>query len=181
MPPRIGKLWCSFLTLRGTGAARSLSRPKATGDRYPRRKICRQADRRRSGYFAYVKKSAHAHGPQPLRNAERQSGFSRYVLKASRRRHFEALPPSRMDCFRSATPSAVSTRVCQGMSVAAQEAACSKVCCRSLPGRQRDQRSGIHVLAETQKLIETPWSSSAIPDFLDPLTKARVLRTSRHA
>jgi len=108
-----------------------------------------------------------------LRNAKRQSGFSRYVLKASRRRHFEGITafPHGLLPFGD-TICRFNPVYGQGMSVAAQEACL-------LQGQLAEaskQGKGINslastFLAETQKLIETPWSSSAIPDFLDPLTE----------
>jgi hypothetical protein len=58
------------------------------------------------------------------------------------------------------------------MSVAAQEACLF----RSLLAGASREGKGINGLASTffaeaQNMIQTPWSSSAIPDFLDPLTE----------
>ena len=126
-----------------------------------------------TGYFAYVKNLRTPTVHNALRNAKRQSGFSRYVLKASRRRHFEGITafPHGLLPFGD-TICRFNPVYGQGMSVAAQEACL-------LQGQLAEaskEGKGIKglastCLAETQKLIETPWSSSAIPDFLDPLTE----------
>jgi 2-polyprenyl-6-methoxyphenol hydroxylase-like FAD-dependent oxidoreductase len=126
-----------------------------------------------AGYFAYVKNLRTPTVNNALRNAKRQSGFSRYALKASRRRHFEVITafPDGLLPFGD-TICRFNPVYGQGMSVAAQEACLLR---ELLSGASREGK-GINGLASTfldeaQKLIETPWSSSAIPDFLDPLTE----------
>jgi hypothetical protein len=93
--------------------------------------------------------------------------------KASRRRHFEGI---------TAFPYGLlpfGDTIChfnpvygQGMSAAAEEACLLR---DQLSGASSEGK-GINglaatFLAEAQKLIETSWSSSAIPDLLDPLTE----------
>jgi len=125
------------------------------------------------GYFAFVRNLRTPTVHNALKNAKRQSGFSRYGLKASRRRHFESVAafPHGLLPFGDA--------ICrfnpiygQGMSVAAKEACLLQ----GLLAAAFREGGGINGLAatffaEAQKIIETPWSSSAIPDFLDPLTE----------
>ncbi len=124
-------------------------------------------------FFAYVKNLRTPTAHNALRNAKRQTGFSRYGLKASRRRHFEGLA----DFPHGLLP--FGDTICrfnpiygQGMSVAAKEACLL----RDLLAVASRERQGINGLAatflnEAQKIIETPWSSSAIPDYGDPLTE----------
>jgi len=125
-----------------------------------------------AGYFAYIKNLRTSTAHNALRNAKRQGAFSRYVLKASRRRHFERIAafPQGLLPFGD-TICRFNPVYGQGMSVAAQEACLLQ---SLLAGASRED-NGIDglastFLAEAQKMIETPWSSSAIPDFLDPLT-----------
>ena len=126
-----------------------------------------------AGYFAYIKNLRTSTARNALRNAKRQGAFSRYVLKASRRRHFEGIAafPDGLLPFGD-TICRFNPVYGQGMSVAAQEACLLRTL---LAGASREGK-GINALASTffaeaQNLIETPWASSAIPDFLDPLTE----------
>jgi 2-polyprenyl-6-methoxyphenol hydroxylase-like FAD-dependent oxidoreductase len=126
-----------------------------------------------AGFFDYIKNLRTPTAHNALRNAKRQSGFSRYALKASRRRHFEGIAyfPQGLLPFGD-TICRFNPVYGQGMSVAAKEACLLQnlLAAASAEGR------GINGLASTffleaQNLIQTPWSSSAIPDFLDPLTE----------
>jgi 2-polyprenyl-6-methoxyphenol hydroxylase-like FAD-dependent oxidoreductase len=126
-----------------------------------------------AGYFAYVKDLRTPTVHNALRNAKRQSGFSRYVLKASRRRHFEGITnfPHGLVPFGD-TICRFNPVYGQGMSVAAQEACLLQ----GLLAGASAEGQGINgltltFLAGVQKLIETPWGMSAIPDYLDPLTE----------
>jgi 2-polyprenyl-6-methoxyphenol hydroxylase-like FAD-dependent oxidoreductase len=126
-----------------------------------------------AGYFAYVKDLRTPTAHNALRNAKRRSGFSRYVLKASRRRHFEGITafPDGLFPFGD-TICRFNPVYGQGMSVAAKEACLLQ----SLLAEAAAEGKGINGLsstffAEAQNLIEAPWSSAAIPDFLDPLTE----------
>jgi 2-polyprenyl-6-methoxyphenol hydroxylase-like FAD-dependent oxidoreductase len=126
-----------------------------------------------AGYFAYIKNLRTPTVYNALRNAKRQSGFSRYVLKASRWRHFESVTgfPHGLLPFGD-TICRFNPVYGQGMSVAAKEACLL----RDLLTGASGEGKGINglsstFLGEAHKIIETPWSSSAIPDFLDPLTE----------
>jgi 2-polyprenyl-6-methoxyphenol hydroxylase-like FAD-dependent oxidoreductase len=126
-----------------------------------------------AGFFAYAKDMRTPTVYNALRNAKRLSGFARYGLKASRRRHFESV---------AAFPQGVlpfGDAICrfnptygQGMSVAAQEA-CLLRDLLAAASSEGPWMSGLAAafFAGAQNIIETPWSSSAIPDFLDPLTE----------
>lgn len=126
-----------------------------------------------AGFFAYVKNLRTPTAHNALRNAKRQTGFSRYGLKASRRRHFESIAnfPHGLLPFGD-TICRFNPIYGQGMSVAAKEACLL----RDLLAGASSEGQGINGLAatffnEAQKIIETPWSSSAIPDYGDPLTE----------
>jgi 2-polyprenyl-6-methoxyphenol hydroxylase-like FAD-dependent oxidoreductase len=126
-----------------------------------------------AGYFAYIKNLRTSTAYAALRNAKRQGAFSRYVLKASRRRHFEGIAafPTGLLPFGD-TICRFNPVYGQGMSIAAQEACLF----RSLLAGAAREGKGINGLASTffaeaQNMIQTPWSSSAVPDFLDPLTE----------
>jgi len=76
-----------------------------------------------AGYFAYIKNLRTSTAHAALRNAKRQGAFSRYVLRASRRRHFEGIAafPHGLLPFGD-TICRFNPVYGQGMSVAAQEA-----------------------------------------------------------
>jgi 2-polyprenyl-6-methoxyphenol hydroxylase-like FAD-dependent oxidoreductase len=112
-----------------------------------------------------------------IRRAKRLGGIARFGFPASTWRHFERLPPG--DGFpRGLLP--LGDAICrfnpvwgQGMSVAAQEA----VVLRNLLDRASHRGDGDPLarlapafFAEVAELIETPWSSAAIPDFAYPKT-----------
>jgi 2-polyprenyl-6-methoxyphenol hydroxylase-like FAD-dependent oxidoreductase len=126
-----------------------------------------------AGFFAYVKNLRTPTAHHALRNSKRQTGFSRYALKASRRRHFESIAnfPHGLLPFGD-TICRFNPIYGQGMSVAAKEACLL----RDLLAGASSEGQEINGLAatflnEAQKIIETPWSSSAIPDYGDPLTE----------
>ncbi len=174
MLPRIGRAWWFFLTLRGTGVARSFCRWKGsvwivtlTG-RYDAKPPDDEA-----GFFSYIENLRTPTAHKALRNARRLTGFSRYVLKASRRRYFEGVPnfPQGLLPFGD-TICRFNPVYGQGMSVAAIEACLlhDLLAAASTEGKGTDGLASTF-LTEAQKVIETPWSTSAVPDFVDPLTE----------
>jgi 2-polyprenyl-6-methoxyphenol hydroxylase-like FAD-dependent oxidoreductase len=110
-----------------------------------------------------------------IRQARRPSEIVRFGFKASRWRHFEHLEkfPTGLLPFGDA--------ICrfnpvygQGMSVAALEADVLN----GLLAVQSRESDGLATLApaffaEAEKLIETPWSMAAIPDFIDSRTEGQ--------
>jgi 2-polyprenyl-6-methoxyphenol hydroxylase-like FAD-dependent oxidoreductase len=110
-----------------------------------------------------------------IRHAKRPSEIARFGFKASCWRHFERLEkfPRALLPFGDA--------ICrfnpiygQGMSVAALEADVLN----GLLTAQGAESNGLARLAgafftEAEKLIDTPWSSAAIPDFIDPRTEGQ--------
>jgi flavin-dependent dehydrogenase len=128
-----------------------------------------------AGFFAYVKNLRTPTVYNALRNAKRQSGFSRYGLKASRRRNFESVAafPHGLLPFGD-TICRFNPVYGQGMSVAAKEACLLQ----SLLATAASEGQGIDGVAaafllEAHNIIRGPWSASAIPDFLDPLTEGQ--------
>lgn len=110
-----------------------------------------------------------------IRHAKRLSEIVRFGFKASRWRHFERLEkfPRRLlplgDAICRFNP-----MYGQGMSVAALEA---DVLTGLLAAHSR-QSDGLATLApaffaEAEKLIDTPWSMAAIPDFIDSRTEGQ--------
>lgn len=106
-----------------------------------------------------------------IRQAKRLGDVVRYGFSASTWRHYERLGrfPRGLLPFGDA--------VCrfnpvwgQGMSVAAQEALLLR---RLLGNREGDPLAGLApaFFAAASDLIETPWTSSAIPDFAHPATE----------
>lgn len=128
-----------------------------------------------AGFFAYIENLRTPTCRNALRSAKRLTGFSRYVLKASRRRYFEGVPnfPHGLLPFGD-TVCRFNPVYGQGMSVAAIEACLLQdlLAAASTEGKGIDGLASTF-LAEAQKVIETPWSTSAIPDFIDPLTEGR--------
>ncbi len=124
-----------------------------------------------AGFFAYVKNLRTPTAHNALRSEVKL--ILRYGLKASRRRHFESVTnfPHGLLPFGD-TICRFNPIYGQGMSVAAKEACLL----RDLLAGASSEGQGINGLAatflnEAQKIIETPWSSSAIPDYGDPLTE----------
>lgn len=110
-----------------------------------------------------------------IRHAKRQGEIARFGFKASCWKHFEGLEkfPRALLPFGDA--------VCrfnpiygQGMSVAALEA---DVLHRLLMAQSAESdglaRLATAFFAEAEKLIDTPWSAAAIPDFIDPRTEGQ--------
>lgn len=110
-----------------------------------------------------------------IRHAKRPSEIARFGFKGSCWRHFERLekfPPALLP-FGDA--------ICrfnpiygQGMSVAALEADVLN----GLLTAQRAESDGLARLAgtffsEAGKIIDTPWSAAAVPDFIDPRTEGQ--------
>jgi 2-polyprenyl-6-methoxyphenol hydroxylase-like FAD-dependent oxidoreductase len=110
-----------------------------------------------------------------IRDAKRPAEIARFGFKASCWRHFERLKrfPRALLPFGDA--------ICrfnpiygQGMSVAALEAEVLN----GLLTAQSAEGNGLARLAEAffteaKKLIDTPWSAAAIPDFIDPRTEGQ--------
>jgi len=108
-----------------------------------------------------------------IRHAKRPSEFARFVFKASCWRHFE-----RMEKFpRALLP--FGDAICrfnpvygQGMSVAALEAeVLNRLLTAQSAGTDPLASVAAAFLAEAERLIDTPWSAAAIPDFIDPRTE----------
>jgi 2-polyprenyl-6-methoxyphenol hydroxylase-like FAD-dependent oxidoreductase len=107
-----------------------------------------------------------------IKGATRCAPITRYGFKASRWRHFETLDrfPSGLIPFGD-TICRFNPIYGQGMSVAAREAcllhdlfqaaAEDGRCLDALPAK---------FLAHSQPIIDAPWATAVVPDFLDPLT-----------
>jgi hypothetical protein len=127
------------------------------------------------GFLMYAQHVRTATVYNAIRNAKRSSEIARFGFKASCRRHFERLEkfPRALLPFGDA--------ICrfnpiygQGMSVAALEGDVLN----GLLEAQNAESNGLAGLAgtffaEAEKLIDTPWSAAAIPDFIDPRTEGQ--------
>jgi 2-polyprenyl-6-methoxyphenol hydroxylase-like FAD-dependent oxidoreductase len=110
-----------------------------------------------------------------IRNAKCTSEIARFGFKASCWRHFERLEkfPRALLPFGDA--------ICrfnpvygQGMSVAALEADALNGLLRAQSAESDGyERLAVAFFAEAEKLIDTPWSAAAIPDFIDPRTEGQ--------
>ena len=110
---------------------------------------------------------------EAIKGAKRLGDIARFGFSVSTRRHYEGLP----ELPTGLVP--LGDAVCrfnpvygQGMSVAAQEA----VGLGALLARRAAQRDPLQGLAaeffaEAVPLIDTPWASAVIPDFLHPQTR----------
>lgn len=108
-----------------------------------------------------------------IKNARRCAPITRYGFKASRWRHFERLEKFPLGLI------PFGDTICrfnpiygQGMSVAAKEA------CLLRDLLQPEARDGNALesipgefLAQVQPIIDAPWATAIIPDFVDPLTE----------
>ena len=108
-----------------------------------------------------------------IKGATRRTPNSRYGFKASRWRHFENLEkfPAGLIPFGD-TISRFNPIYGQGMSVAAKEACLL----RDLLTSSAEEGNGIgsvpgEFLAQAQPIIDAPWATAVVPDFLDPLTE----------
>jgi 2-polyprenyl-6-methoxyphenol hydroxylase-like FAD-dependent oxidoreductase len=125
------------------------------------------------GFLAFTRQLRTSTLYDAIRHAERLGDVFRFGLSASVWRHFE-----RLEAFpRGLLP--FSDTICrfnpvygQGMSVAAQEAVLLR---RLLASGEGDPLAGLApaFFAEACGLIETPWTSAAVPDFAFPETKGQ--------
>jgi hypothetical protein len=116
-----------------------------------------------------------------IRHAKPVSEIARFVFKGSCWRHFgrlEKLPKGQLpfgDVICRFNPI-----YGQGMSVAALEA---EALARLLAAQsaESDGLAGLAAafFAKAERLIDTPWWTAAIPDFIDPRADGNVLRTSK--
>ena len=116
-----------------------------------------------------------------IKGARRTSAIARYGFKASRWRRFEKLErfPGNLIPFGD-TICRFNPIYGQGMSVAAKEA------CLLLELLQAAAEDGkgfdavpAEFLAQAQPIIDAPWGTAVIPDFLDPLTDFYVQEFTR--
>jgi 2-polyprenyl-6-methoxyphenol hydroxylase-like FAD-dependent oxidoreductase len=150
----------------------------AEGDRWIVTLSGRYADKPpddEAGFFNHARNLRTPTAYNAIKHARRTGEFARFGFKASRRRHFERL----VTFPRGLLP--FGDTVCrfnpvygQGMSVAAQEACLL----HRLLGAQAAESDGLATLAsafftEAQAIIDTPWATAAIPDFLDPRTEGQ--------
>ncbi len=136
--------------------------------RYEAKAPCDEA-----GFLAHAKQQRTPTVSNAIRNAKRRSEIAQYGFKANRWRHFEKLA----DFPRGLLP--FGDTICrfnpvwgQGMSVAAQEACLLQ---RLLSENARGGKSLHDVasafLADVPSILDAPWATAVIPDFLDPLTQ----------
>lgn len=128
-----------------------------------------------SGFLMYAQDLRTNTVYNAIRHAKRPSEMARFGFKASCWRHFECLEkfPRALLPFGDA--------ICrfnpiygQGMGVAALEGDVLN----GLLETQNAESNGLASLAgaffaEAEKLIDTPWSAAAIPDFIDPRTEGQ--------
>jgi 2-polyprenyl-6-methoxyphenol hydroxylase-like FAD-dependent oxidoreductase len=125
------------------------------------------------GFLAFTRQLRTSTLYDAIRHAERLGDVFRFGFSASVWRHFE-----RLEAFpRGLLP--FSDTICrfnpvygQGMSVAAQEAVLLR---RLLASGEGDPLAGLApaFFVEACGLIETPWTSAAVPDFAFPETKGQ--------
>ena len=126
-----------------------------------------------AGFMAYVEGLRTRTIFEAIKHAKRLGGIARFGFSVSTRRHYDRL----LEFPAGVIP--LGDAVCrfnpiygQGMSVAAQEA----VGLGALLARRAAERDPLHGLAadffaEAVPLIETPWASAVIPDFVHPETR----------
>lgn len=129
-----------------------------------------------AGFMTYVRTQLRTMTiPDAIEHAERVSDIARFRFPESVCRHYE-----RVEMFpRGLLP--VGDALCrfnpihgQGMSVAAQEAVALNRLLRELSGAPDPLgRLAPAFFTEAAALIETPWMSAAIPDFVHPATRGK--------
>ncbi len=107
-----------------------------------------------------------------IKGAKRCTPIARYGLKASRWRHFEKLEtfPVGLIPFGD-TICRFNPIYGQGMSVAAKEACLLRHLLETAAAEGKGLGSvATDFLAHAQPIIDAPWATAVIPDFVDPLT-----------
>lgn len=108
-----------------------------------------------------------------IKGATRCAPITRYAFKASRWRHFEKLEkfPAGLIPFGD-TICRFNPIYGQGMSVAAKEACLLRdLLAASVTDGNGTDSVPAEFLAQAQPIIDAPWATAVIPDFLDPLTE----------
>jgi 2-polyprenyl-6-methoxyphenol hydroxylase-like FAD-dependent oxidoreductase len=127
------------------------------------------------GFMAYARGLRTPTISNAIEHAERLGDIARFRFPESVYRHYE-----RLEAFpRGLLP--VGDAVCrfnpvygQGMSVAAQEAVALNRLLRGLSGEAEPlERLAPAFFAEAAALIEAPWASAALPDFIHPATRGK--------
>jgi 2-polyprenyl-6-methoxyphenol hydroxylase-like FAD-dependent oxidoreductase len=126
-----------------------------------------------AGFLEYAQRLRTQTVYNSIKGAKRRSDITRSGFKASRWRHFEKLDrfPKGLIPFGD-TICRFNPTYGQGMSVAAKEA------CLLLDLLQAAAQEGKELcsvsrdfLIQAQPIIDAPWATAVIPDFLDPLTE----------
>ena len=126
-----------------------------------------------AGFMDYVQGLRTPTIYEAIKGAKRLGDIARFGFTVSTRRHYDRLP----EFPTGVVP--LGDAVCrfnpiygQGMSVAAQEAVGLGALLARRAG-QRDPLAGLapEFFAEAVPLIETPWASAVIPDFVHPETR----------
>ena len=126
-----------------------------------------------AGYMDYVRGLRTPTIFEAIRSAKRLGEIARFGFSVSTRRHYDGLP----EFPRGLVP--LGDAVCrfnpiygQGMSVAAQEAVgLGRLLTRRETDRDPLQGLAAEFFAEAVPIIDTPWQSAVIPDFLHPETR----------
>jgi 2-polyprenyl-6-methoxyphenol hydroxylase-like FAD-dependent oxidoreductase len=126
-----------------------------------------------TGFMAYVEGLRTKTIYEAISRAKRLGDIARFGFSVSTRRHYDGLPefPAGLVPLGDA--------VCrfnpiygQGMSVAAQEAArLGRLLVRRAAERDPLQGLAAEFFAEAVPIIDTPWASAVIPDFVHPETR----------
>ena len=126
-----------------------------------------------AGFMEFAQKLRTPTVYDAIRNAKRCAPIARYGFKASRWRHFESLEklPAGLIPFGD-TICRFNPIYGQGMSVAAKEACLlhDLLAAAVADGKGTDSVPG-DFLAQAQPIIDAPWATAVVPDFIDPLTE----------
>jgi len=126
-----------------------------------------------AGFLEYAQRLRTQTVYNSIKGAKRRSDITRSGFKASRWRHFEKLDrfPKGLLPFGD-TICRFNPTYGQGMSVAAKEACLLLELLQAAAQEDKEIRSVPHdFLTQAQPIIDAPWATAVIPDFLDPLTE----------
>lgn len=177
LPPQAQPEWKGLITSpQGAQSSRSALIYPLEGERWIMSSGGRHDDqppRAWSAIMEYLRGLRTPTAYETMRAARQVSAPAHFLLRASEWRHFEQLPRFPLGLLPIGDAICVFNPVYgQGMSVAAQEARLLQdLLARAAETPEAMKRLARDFFAGVRSLIDTPWTSAAVPDFAHPQTR----------